>query len=103
MNSSTGVISTAEALDFETFRSHLLIVQAQDKGGPQSRRTAVKVSVNVSDVNDNAPEFFEGQPDLNTIENNLLCGSFNTTVWLDLFIFCLFVCSLLFLEETRVI
>ena len=80
INSSSGVISTAEALDHETFRFHLLIVQAEDKGVPQSRRTAVPVSINVTDVNDNAPKFFEGQPDLDTVENNLLCGTNNITV-----------------------
>lgn len=80
INSSSGVISTGEALDHETFRSHLLIVQAEDKGAPQSLRTAVRVSINVTDVNDNAPKFFEGQPDLDTVENNLLCGTYNITV-----------------------
>lgn len=80
INSSTGEISTTEALDYETFHSHLLIAQAEDQGVPQSRRTAVEVSINVIDVNDNAPKFFEAQPDLNTVENNLFCPTYNTTV-----------------------
>lgn len=80
INSSTGVITTAEGLDYETLRSHMLIVQAEDHGVPQSRSTAVKVSINVTDVNDNAPQFFGTQPELFTMKNNLLCGSVTSTV-----------------------
>ncbi|XP_020621470.1 cadherin EGF LAG seven-pass G-type receptor 2-like [Orbicella faveolata] len=79
INSSTGGISTTEALDYEKFHSHLLIVQAEDRGIPQPRRTAVQVSINVIDVNDNAPRFYETQHDLNTVENNLFCPTYNTT------------------------
>ena len=87
INSSTGEISTTEALDYERFHSHLLVVQAEDRGTPQSRRTAVQVSINVIDVNDNAPKFFETQPDLNTEENNLFCPTYNTTVCICFIIF----------------
>ena len=87
INSSTGEISTTEALDYERFHSHLLVVQAEDRGTPQSRRTAVQVSINVIDVNDNAPKFFETQPDLNTEENNLFCPIYNTTVCICFIIF----------------
>lgn len=87
INSSTGEISTTESLDFERFHSHLLIVQAEDQGIPQSRRTAVQVLINVIDVNDNAPKFFETQPDLNTDENDLFCPTHNTTVCICFIIF----------------
>jgi len=79
INSSTGVITTAEGLDYETLRSHMLIVQAEDHGISQPRRAAVKVSISVTDVNDNAPQFFGTQPELYTVKHNLLCGSVTST------------------------
>ena len=80
INSSTGVITTAEGLDYETLHSHMLIVQAEDHGISQPRSAAVKVSINVTDVNDNAPQFFGTQPELYTVKHNLLCGSVSSTV-----------------------
>ena len=80
INSSSGVISLAEALDHENLLSHLLIVRAEDRGAPQSRRTVVRVSINVTDINDNAPKFFDAQPDMLTVKNNLLCANVTATV-----------------------
>ena len=50
------------------------------------------MSINVIDVNDNAPKFFEKHPDLNSEENKLFCPPYNTTV-------C--ICFILFLELLR--
>ena len=58
----------------------MLIVQARDMGVPQLQSTAVRVSITVTDVNDNVPRFFEAQPKLNTVKNDLLCGKYNRTV-----------------------
>ena len=80
INSSTGEIFTNEALDREVLNTHLLIVQARDMGVPQLQSTAVRVSITVTDINDNVPRFFEARPKLNTVKNNLLCGTYNRTV-----------------------
>ena len=80
INSSTGEIFTTKALDYEASRSYILVVQAEDQGLPQSRRTAVDVSINAIDVNDNAPKFFNMQPDVKELENLLACVAYNATV-----------------------
>lgn len=49
-------------------------------GVPQLQSTAVRVSITVTDVNDNVPRFFKVQPKLNTVINDLLCGTYNRTV-----------------------
>lgn len=49
-------------------------------GVPQLQSTAVRVSITVTDVNDNVPRFFEAQSKLNTVKNDLLCGKYNRTV-----------------------
>ncbi|XP_078459193.1 protocadherin Fat 1-like isoform X2 [Lampetra planeri] len=51
-----GVISVEKALDYETSRDYYLTVQASD-GGTPSLSGVVTVNINVTDVNDNAPEF----------------------------------------------
>lgn len=94
INSSTGEIFTNEALDREVLKTHLLIVQARDMGVPQLRSTAVRVSVTVTDVNDNVPRFFEAPPKLNTVKNDLLCGTYNRTV-------SIFALSFMTVPETK--
>ena len=49
-------------------------------GVPQLQSTAVRVSITVTDVNDNVPRFFEAQRKLNIVKNDLLCGKYNRTV-----------------------
>ncbi|XP_051487075.1 protocadherin gamma-A10-like [Apus apus] len=53
LNSDTGDISLKDYLDFEEISSHELEVQARDGG---ELFDTAKVSITVSDVNDNAPE-----------------------------------------------
>ncbi|NXC32175.1 PCDGA protein, partial [Campylorhamphus procurvoides] len=53
LDSETGEITVKEGLDFEEISSHELEVQARD-GGDLSN--TIKVSITVTDVNDNAPE-----------------------------------------------
>lgn len=52
----TGVISTAQVLDYEETQQHQLRVRAVD-GGVPALTSEVLVTVDVTDLNDNAPEF----------------------------------------------
>lgn len=54
----TGVISTAKALDYEEIKQHKLRVFAVD-GGVPALSSDVIVTVDVTDLNDNAPVFTE--------------------------------------------
>ena len=58
IGSSTGEITVKSPLDFESKSSYSLQVSAKDNGGAASKQISqnVIVSVNVIDVNDNAPE-----------------------------------------------
>ncbi|XP_067890087.1 protocadherin Fat 3a isoform X2 [Heterodontus francisci] len=51
-----GIISVIEFLDYETCKGYYLTVEARDGGFP-SLSTVTTVNVNVTDVNDNTPEF----------------------------------------------
>ena len=55
-----GRIVVASALDREMISSYVLEVTAADHGRPEARTASVLVSVEVSDANDNAPIFPEG-------------------------------------------
>lgn len=52
----TGAISTAHLLDYEEVRQHKLRVRALD-GGVPALSSEVIVTIDVTDLNDNAPEF----------------------------------------------
>lgn len=56
INSMTGEISLQRSLDRERHTSHVLHVMAMDKG-PRPLSSITKITVNVLDANDNAPEF----------------------------------------------
>ena len=64
-------------------------------GVPQLQSTAVRVSITVTDVNDNVPRFLEARPKLNTVKNDLLCGTYNGTV-------SIFALSFMTVPEKRV-
>ncbi|XP_072433894.1 protocadherin Fat 3-like isoform X4 [Chiloscyllium punctatum] len=51
-----GIISIIEYLDYETCKGYYLTIEARDGGSP-SLGTFTTVNVNITDVNDNAPEF----------------------------------------------
>ncbi|NXY50201.1 PCDG9 protein, partial [Ceuthmochares aereus] len=53
LDSATGAISLLRSLDFEEWESYEMQVQARDGGGLSD---TAKVSITVTDVNDNAPE-----------------------------------------------
>ncbi|XP_038617667.1 protocadherin Fat 3 isoform X2 [Tachyglossus aculeatus] len=56
INSRTGEISVMEALDYELCKDFYLVVEAADGGTPALSAVAT-VNVNLTDVNDNAPQF----------------------------------------------
>uniref|UniRef100_A0A8C4ZNB4 FAT atypical cadherin 3b n=1 Tax=Gadus morhua TaxID=8049 RepID=A0A8C4ZNB4_GADMO len=58
INSRTGIISVADDLDFEVCKDYYLNVEALDSGTPPLS-SATMVTVELMDVNDNAPTFSE--------------------------------------------
>ena len=61
INSTTGEIYTTAPIDREFANSLQLLVSAIDSGYPIQRSQSVPVTVNIQDVNDNAPEFEQQQ------------------------------------------
>lgn len=65
MIDNTNLLKCVQPFDFETAKSHQVIIIAQDNGTP--RRTAEqKVTVQIQDLNDNRP-VFQGAPNSTTI------------------------------------
>ncbi|XP_077999586.1 cadherin-23-like [Glandiceps talaboti] len=56
INERTGLITLAEEIDYENSLSYQLNIQAED-GGMPPREANARVTVNIIDVNDNAPVF----------------------------------------------
>ncbi|KAB0365705.1 hypothetical protein FD754_009861 [Muntiacus muntjak] len=56
INPKTGGISVSEALDYELCRKFYLVVEAKD-GGTPALSAVTTVGINLTDVNDNPPEF----------------------------------------------
>ena len=56
IDSSTGILSVAKPLDRETYPSYSLTVRGQDMGAGLHYADA-SVTIDIDDVNDNAPEF----------------------------------------------
>ena len=54
----SGVITTTAELDHETVAGYVLTVRAQDHGEPPLSNTAY-VQINVTDVNDSPPIFYQ--------------------------------------------
>ncbi|OCT88214.1 protocadherin Fat 2 [Xenopus laevis] len=67
IDSKTGEITTAQKLDYELRHQFQFRVRAIDNGNPPLHADAV-VIVNVSDVNDNPPEFTQQQYEANVSE-----------------------------------
>ena len=66
LNSSTGLLSLARQLDFETIMSYSLVVVASDMGVPMMNGS-VAVEVNVININDNPP-MISGNQDISVLE-----------------------------------
>ncbi|XP_008066005.1 protocadherin Fat 2 [Carlito syrichta] len=67
INGSTGELSTVQELDYEARQHFRVKVRAMDKGDPPLTGETLVV-VNVSDVNDNPPEFRQPQYEANVSE-----------------------------------
>ncbi|XP_033119933.1 protocadherin-23-like isoform X2 [Anneissia japonica] len=75
----TGIIRTSGTFDFEVRHSFIFEVKATD-GGPYGPRTEkVQVTVDITDVNDNAP-IFETEPILANITQDAMQNTYVTTV-----------------------
>ncbi|XP_004697154.1 protocadherin Fat 2 [Echinops telfairi] len=72
INGSTGEMSTVQELDYETQQHFHVKVRALDKGEPPLTGETLVV-VNVSDINDNPPEFGQPQYEANVSEQ-ATCG-----------------------------
>ena len=57
LNSITGALTVIQNIDREMVSSFSLVVRAQDRGTPRTRRDMTTITITVSDVNDNAPIF----------------------------------------------
>ncbi len=69
INSSTGEISIARSLNYESTQMYILQIAARDQTS-QPRSAIVDVTINLEDVNDNPPFFFSQESVLNITENN---------------------------------
>lgn len=56
LDANTGELRTAKRMDYEGIKEYQFDVQAQDKGNPKRTDTA-KVTIDILNVDDNAPEF----------------------------------------------
>ena len=65
----TGEIFTAIQVDRETHNTYFLIIQANDGGNPSLTGTA-SVTISLTDINDNSPEF-NGSLEATIVENPL--------------------------------
>ena len=78
LNSTTGAITASNNLDRETISSVTLVVEARDRGTPQTRNVRTNVTITVSDINDNPPIFMPIVNELN--ENSPLFNNLSSTV-----------------------
>ena len=80
VNPTTGVIQLAKALDYETQKRYTFTVKAEDSGNKQLFGNA-HVTIDITDVNDNNPQFVSGLKSHNiTVIENIHIGSLLTVV-----------------------
>lgn len=65
LNPSSGALTVNRNIDRETITSFSLLVEARDRGTPQSRRDRTTIAITISDVNDNRPIF---RPDMYNLQ-----------------------------------
>lgn len=68
LDSSTGAITLAKALDFENSTSRVFDVKASDGGSPSRSTAPLRVTITIQDVNDNAPVFSKSMYSANVTE-----------------------------------
>ncbi|XP_041733156.1 protocadherin Fat 4 isoform X2 [Coregonus clupeaformis] len=69
LQQATGQLTIHHPLDYETNRDFLLLVEARDAGSPPFSSYA-EIHVNVTDVNDNAPQFTQSEYRCEVPENS---------------------------------
>lgn len=78
----SGMVSLAGALDRETKAEYSLLVVAEDQGRPARSATAT-LTVQVSDINDNAPKFSVAEYQIEILETESVGASLLTLSALD--------------------
>lgn len=78
----SGMVSLASALDRETKAEYSLLVVAEDQGRPARSATAT-LTVQVSDINDNAPKFSVAEYQVEILETESVGASLLTLSALD--------------------
>ncbi|XP_029485746.2 protocadherin Fat 4 [Oncorhynchus nerka] len=69
LHQATGQLTIHHPLDYETNKEFLLLVEARDAGSPPFSSYA-EIHVNVTDVNDNAPQFTQREYRCEVLENS---------------------------------
>ena len=80
INSGSGIISTAVALDYEKTPSYVLTVQADDGNGEKKLSS---VTITVTDLNDDVPSFSSASYNGHVTENVVIGSSVMTVTALD--------------------
>ena len=63
-----GVVTLIAALDYELSREYILTIEARDHGEPPLASTCM-LRVNVTDYNDNAPQFTQARYEASVLES----------------------------------
>ena len=72
VNPSTGNITTLQTLDRENVSFYTLTALAVDNSGDMPLQTSVEVRINITDVNDNSPQFSMNTYNVSLMENTTL-------------------------------
>lgn len=75
INSDTGEITTATILDREDTSVYYMTLMAQDSSATEPRASAVNLTITVTDVNDNAPQFESSSFNVN-VPDRIKAGEF---------------------------
>ena len=73
IDASTGIVSIKKGLDRETSDRAEVLVKVSDSRSPPKSATCM-LQLNITDINDNAPEFTKSQEELTLTSNTLQAG-----------------------------
>ncbi|XP_046839070.1 protocadherin beta-1-like [Xenia sp. Carnegie-2017] len=69
INNKTGIVFTVKTMDHESLQQYQIGVQAYDFGSPSLQSDIQVITINIRDVNDNRPFFFQKSVTLSVFEN----------------------------------
>ena len=69
ISSENGTITTKHELDREVISSYVIVVKAQDRAVKSARSSNTKVTISVTDINDNGPKFAKSSYSASILEN----------------------------------